>query len=67
MNEMNEKIIYKLNEIFKGLEFDYIEKSERYGDYELHFKGGKYFCLGIKLTVDVRQVYVYNTEVKEHD
>jgi len=64
---MSEKeIIDMINEIFKGLEFDYIEHSERYNDYELHFKGGKYFCLGIRLTADVRQVHV-NPKYKKND
>lgn len=55
---MNEKI-KAINEIFEGLEFDYIKYNSKYNDFEVHFKGGKYFCLGVKVVADVRQERSY--------
>ena len=51
-----EEIIKKINETFKGLEFDYLYFNKYHEDFEIHFKDGKYFCLGVRLDVDFREV-----------
>jgi len=52
--------ILVINKVFKGLEFDYIKYNRTYDDFEVHFKNGKYFCLGAKvnLTADIREVHI---------
>ena len=65
-----EEIISKINKEFNGLTFDYAEFNEEYHDIEVHFKGGKYFCLGHTLTptVQLRQIRInpkFASEKKE--
>jgi len=57
LSEENLKII---NKTFKGLEFKEIEYSDQYEDYEIHFKGGRYFCIGfeVNVTAEIRQIHI---------
>jgi len=56
------EIMDHITKEFKGLEFERAEYNDTYGDFEFHFKGGKYFCLGSYLKASFRQVIIYGGE-----